>query len=72
MKKPKYIQLLKKVLKDNYDLSNNFEIDPETRDKIETYLDHYYHIFICDCENPKSIGLYGNAYKCKCNGIFIN
>ena len=31
-------KLLKKCLKDNYDLSNNRELKPELRDKIILYL----------------------------------
>lgn len=32
------IKLLKKVLKENYSFKNNYELRPETRDKIENYL----------------------------------
>jgi hypothetical protein len=32
------IELLKEVLKDNYDLDNNREIDPGLRDEIEDFL----------------------------------
>lgn len=31
-------ELLKRVLEDNYSLSNNHEISPELRDEIEEYL----------------------------------
>lgn len=61
----KAIELLEKVLEENYNLSETYEIKPETRDEIEAWLKGYIKDNpLCMCEG-QNIDIINKIYTCK-------